>query len=169
VFAAFFGYLWCFTRIFVRTPHGRQRLNVLGALNAVSKKVVTVINETYVNATTVMELLDKLVLASPNIPITVVLDNARYQRCNAVIEHAQKLGIEMLFLPSYSPNLNLIERLWKLVKKLVLNSQYYPDFKSFREGIINCLTTLHEKHEDELKSLLALKFQTFEKLNSQTK
>jgi transposase len=150
VFAAFFGYLWCFTRIFVRTPHGRQRLNVLGALNAVSKKVVTVINETYINASTVMELLDKLVVASPNIPITVVLDNARYQRCNAVIAHAQKLGIEMLFLPSYSPNLNLIERLWKLVKKLVLNSRYYPDFKSFREGIINCLTTLHEKHEDEV-------------------
>ena len=164
VFAAFLGYLWCFARVFVRTPHGRQRLNVLGALNAVSKKVVTVINETYINASTVMELLDKLVVASPNIPITVVLDNARYQRCNAVIAHAQKLGIEMLFLPSYSPNLNLIERLWKLIKKLVLNSQYHPDFKSFREGIIHCLETLHEKHEDELKSLLTLKFQTFKKV-----
>lgn len=169
MFAAFFGYLWCFTRIFVRTPHGRQRLNVLGALNAESKEVITVINETYVNATTVMELLDKLAVSSPNIPISIVLDNARYQRCNAVIEHAQKLGIEMLFLPSYSPNLNLIERLWKLVKKLALNSQYYPDFKGFREGIINCLKTLHENHEEELKSLLTLKFQTFKKLNSKAK
>jgi len=161
VFTAFLGYLWCFTRIFVRTPHGRQRLNVLGALDAVSKEVVTVINETYINAAAVMELLEKLVVASPGIPITVVLDNARYQRCNAVIEHARKLGIELLFLPSYSPNLNLIERLWRLVKKLVLNSQYHPDFRSFRESIINCLTTLHEKHEDELKSLLTLKFQVF--------
>lgn len=169
VFAAFLGYLWSFTRIFVRTPHGRQRLNVLGALNAESKRVITVINETYVNATTVMELLDKLAASSPNIPISIVLDNARYQRCNAVIEHAQKLGIEMLFLPSYSPNLNLIERLWKLVKKLALNSQYYPDFKSFRESIINCLKTLHENHENELKSLLTLKFQTFKKLNSKAK
>lgn len=161
VFTAFLGYLWCFTRIFVRTPHGRQRLNVLGALDAVSKEVVTVINETYINAAAVMELLEKLVVASPGIPITVVLDNARYQRCNAVIEHARKLGIELLFLPSYSPNLNLIERLWRLVKKLVLNSQYHTDFRSFRESIINCLTTLHEKHEDELKSLLTLKFQVF--------
>jgi len=98
---------------------------VPGALNAVSKAVVTVINETYINAATVRELLEKLVVASPGIPITVVLDNARYQRCNAVIEHARELGIELLFLPSYSPNLNLIERLWRLVKKLVLNSQYH--------------------------------------------
>ena len=169
MFAPFFGYLWCFTRLFVRTPHGRQRLNVLGALDAISKEVVTVINETYINAMAVIELLFKLAAANPNIPITVILDNARYQRCNAVIECAQKLGVELLFLPSYSPNLNLIERLWKLIKKLVLASRYYPDFKSFRGSIVDCLETLHEKHEEELKSLLTLKFQTFKKLNSQTK
>ena len=51
--------------------------------------------------------------------LTIVLDNARYQRCALVQSLAQSLGIELLFLPAYSPNLNLIERFWKFVKKHV--------------------------------------------------
>jgi len=46
-----------------------------------------------------------------------IMDNARYQRCNKVIEQAEVLGINILFLPPYSPNLNLIERLWKFTKR----------------------------------------------------
>jgi transposase len=49
------------------------------------------------------------------IPITLVLDNARYQKCKIVEELALSLSIELLYLPSYSPNLNLIERRWKLI------------------------------------------------------
>jgi len=50
------------------------------------------------------------------VPVTLVMDNARYQRCNVVREFAESLNIELLFLPSYSPNLNLTERFWKFVK-----------------------------------------------------
>jgi hypothetical protein len=50
-------------------------------------------------------------------PITLVLDNARYQKCQLVWAVAETLQIELLYLPAYSPNLNLIERLWKFVKK----------------------------------------------------
>ena len=57
------------------------------------------------------ELLYKITALSLTGPITLVLDNARYQRNVVVIACAEQLGITLMFLPSYSPNLNLIERL----------------------------------------------------------
>lgn len=163
VLAPFFGFLWAVARIFIRTPHGRQRLNVLGALDAVSKQTVTVCNETYVNAETVNALLDRLA-GMTDLPVTVVLDNARYQRCNFVMEHARELGVELLFLPSYSPNLNLIERLWKLVKKKCLYNRYYSQFSDFRESILTCLARLNTDCQPELESLLTLEFQDIKKI-----
>ena len=67
------------------------------------------------------------------VPITIVLDDARYQRCALVQSVAQRLGIELLFSPAYSPNLNLIERFWKFVKKQCLYSKYYPDHGCFNK------------------------------------
>ena len=86
---------------------------------------------TYINAQSVCQLLIKLAELSLQVPITLVLDNARYQRCALVQSVADSLGIELLYLPPYSPNLNLIERLWKLVKKHCLYSKYYADFTAF--------------------------------------
>ena len=116
VLGAFLGYLWSKVRVFIRTPSGRQRYNVLGAYNA----MVTVTNIVYINSSSVMELLGKLRLLHPGRSIKVVLDNAAYQRCYVVRSQAILLDIELVFLPSYSPNLNLIERYWKFVKKKCL-------------------------------------------------
>ena len=117
VLSAFLGFVWCFVRIFIKTPSGRQRFNVLGALNAITHEVITITNTTYINAQSVCELLKKLAQNTVNKPITLVMDNARYQRCKLVTEYAKSLSIDLLFLPPYSPNLNLIERLWRFVKK----------------------------------------------------
>jgi len=68
-------------------------------------------------------------------PISLVWDNARYQKCAAVFELATELGITLVYLPAYSPHLNLIERLWKFVRKECLYSKYYADFPSFRAAI----------------------------------
>jgi transposase len=125
VYGAFLGMLWCIKRLFVKTPSGRQRLNVLAALNAITHEIVSVANDTYVTAETVCELLHRLGASHVGVPITVILDNARYQRCALVREVAALLHIELLFLPSYSPNLNLIERFWKFVKKRCLYGKYY--------------------------------------------
>ncbi len=73
--------------------------------------------------------MQKLRLLTPELPIVLILDNARYQKCQIVWLLACELNIELLYLPSYSPNLNLIERLWKFVKKKCLYSIYYADFK----------------------------------------
>ena len=164
VLGAFLGYLWSLTRIFVRTPSGRQRFNVLGALNAVTKEVLAVTNDTYITSIQVCELLQRIAKNTIG-PITIVLDNAKYQRCHLVMNLAIELGIDLLFLPPYSPNLNLIERLWKFIKKNCLNSMYYSNFNSFRQAICTLMHTMNETHKEELNSLLTLKFQMFEEEN----
>ena len=75
---------------------------------------------------------------------------------------AAELNIELLFLPPYSPNLNLIERLWKFVKKECLYSEYYETFDAFQQAIQTCLAETQGEHKQKLASLLTLKFQTFE-------
>jgi transposase len=160
VFAPFLGVVWCFTRLFVKAPSGRQRVNVLAALNATTHDLFTVTNLTYITSVTVCELLRLLADAHPDLPLTIVLDNARYQRCHLVQTLAQSLGIELLFLPPYSPNLNLIERFWKFVKKQCLYSKYYADSHAFEQAIRTCIAQAPTLHRAALTSLLTLKFQT---------
>ena len=117
-------------------------------------------NETYITSVQVCELLRKIAKNSI-LPTTLVLDNARYQRCRMVMDLAKELGIELLFLPPYSPNLNLIERLWKLTKKECLYSKYYENFDLFCKAIQGFLVTMHLTHQEKLSSLLTLKFQKF--------
>jgi len=98
-----------------------------------------------------------------DVPITLIMDNARYQKCRLVMDLAAQLNIELLFLPAYSPNLNLIERLWKFVKKKCLYSVYYPNFKEFKQGISDCLAQTNSTYKKELDTLLTLRFQAFKK------
>ncbi len=168
VMGAFLGLVWCFERIFIKSPSGRKRFNVLGALNAITHEVITVTNDSYINAESVCQLLHKLAALGLSIPITLVLDNARYQKCKLVQELADSLGIELLYLPSYSPNLNLIERLWKFVKKKCFYSKYYPEFSLFKTAIATCIEEANGKHKKELDSLLTLRFQTFNKAQIMT-
>ena len=159
VHGPFLGYLWCFVRLLMRGPSGRKRFNVLGAIDAVTHELTTVCNDTTINAEAVCELLRKLSARYAGLPLTLVLDNARYQRCAPVQQLAAELRIELLFLPAYSPNLNLIERLWKFVKKECLSCRYYEDFARFKAAIVECLEGVEGKHKAAIKSLLTLKFQ----------
>jgi transposase len=162
VFGTFLCCLWSFTRIFVRAASGRQRFNVLGAWNAVTRELIAVTNTTVVNTETMCELLRKIAALGLTGPITLVLDNARYQR-NAVVQTlATQLGITLLYLPSYSPNLNLIERLWKFIKRRALYGRYHPTFAQFQAAIQEVLDGLSTTHAEKLKSLMTLKFQRFE-------
>lgn len=131
-------------------PCGRQRFNVLGALNAITHELIAITNETYITSKEVCELLQKYLIISPLrcfwIPTVGALGNACYQKYALVIETAARLHIELCFLPSYSPNLNLIERLWRFVKKECLYSTYYPSFSLFKAAIMDCLDQTHLKH-----------------------
>lgn len=162
VLAPFLGFLWSVVRIFIQAPSGRQRFNVLGALNAITHELITVTNDAYITAESVCALLEKIAKVHVGIPISIFLDNARYQRCALVIEKASSLKIELCFLPSYSPNLNLIERLWKFVKKKCLYSTYYEKFPAFKAAISKCLEETATTYKSELDSLLSLRFQLFQ-------
>jgi transposase len=162
VLASFLGWVWCFVRLHVRAASGRQRYNVLGAINAVTHALVTEINTTYITATSVCVLLHKIAALGGSAPVTLVLDNARYQRCALVLDVAKVLGIELLFLPSYSPNLNLIERLWKFVKKEVLNSRHHQNFQKFQEAIDGCRAEMPTTHRQKLATPLTHKFRTWD-------
>ena len=163
VFAPFLGYLWCFVRMFIKAPSGRKRFNVLGALHAISHEMVVITNTGYINAYSVCELLIKIRQQYGSLPISIVLDNARYQKCKLVQATAKLFDIELLYLPAYSPNLNLIERMWKFVKRQCLYSKYYPDFDSFTKAISQCLSKTGGDYKKELDSFLSLKFQSFTK------
>ena len=154
--------VWCLVRMFVRAASGRRRYNVLGAWNAVTRQLIRVTNDTRVSSDTMIALLGRIAAQLVG-PVTLVLDNARYQRCAAVMAEAARLHIDLLFLPSYSPNLNLIERLWKFTKKKALRGKHYPDFASFRAAIDDCLDRIGTDHRHALASLMTLEFQTFDK------
>lgn len=162
VMQPFLGFLWCFARVFIQAPSGRKRFNVLGALHATTLQVMTFTNEDYINAQSVAALLRQIATTFSDLPITIVLDNARYQRCYFIMDLAKELNIELLFLPPYSPNLNLIERLWKFVKQECLYSQYYETFEEFKKAISTCIDETQGKHKQKLSTLLTPKFQTFE-------
>lgn len=149
--------------MFIKAPSGRQRFNVLGAVNAVTLELITVVNTTYINADSICKILNKIKNQYGDKRITIILDNARYQKCKLVMELALNLKIELLYLPTYSPNLNIIERLWKFVKNDCLYSKYYDNFTKFKQAIILSLEEAQTKKKEVLKSMLTLNFQIFEK------
>lgn len=106
-------------------------------------------------------MLAKIAMKCCNIPIPIVLDNARYQKCKLVQELAESLKIELLYLPPYSPNLKLIEQVWKFVKRKCLYSKYYSDFDSFIHANSHCIGRTNGVYKKELDSFLSLKFQSF--------
>ena len=75
---------------------------------------------------------------------------------------AKELGIELLFLPSYSPNLNLIERLWRFVKRKAAYGRYHPTFAEFRAAVRDVIDRVPTTHTEQLASLMTLNFQEFD-------
>jgi len=163
VMGAFLGMVWSFVRILLPSASGRKRHNVLGAYDPITHEAITITNDTYINQDVFCEFLEKIAHAysESQLPITMVLDNARYQKCQSVADKAKELGIELLYLPPYSPNLNLIERLWRFIKKQVLYSKHYDNFNAFRNSIDTCINDLVTRFKSEMESLMSMKFQLF--------
>jgi transposase len=165
VYGTFLCCLWSFVRLYVRAASGRQRFNVLGALDAVTRELTAVCNTGVVNSETMCELLRKIAARGLGGPVTLVLDNAKYQHSAAVKALALSLGIELLYLPGYSPNLNLIERLWRFIKREALYGRYHANFADFKGAVEEVIGQLPSKHKDKLASLLTLNFQVFDSVS----
>lgn len=158
---AFLCCLWCACRLFIRGASGRQRYSVLGAWNAVTNELVRITTAGTVSSDTMCDLLRQIAALRLTGSVTLVLDNARYQHCSLVTNLAGQLGIRLQFLPSYSPNLNLIERLWKFVKRDVLYGRHYDNFTEFQRAIDGSLDNIPTKHRPQLATLMTHNFQLF--------
>lgn len=158
--------LWCITRLFIRASAGRNRINVLGVVHAITKEVITLHNTSFISADTIVAFLKQIKEHFYDLPIVIVLDNARYQHCQLVQKIAEELGIKLLFLPPYSPNLNIIERLWKFTKKTILYARYYDSVDKFHTAVTGFFQNINQKYNAELKDLLTLKFQFFDNQNA---
>jgi len=156
----FLGYIYGKVRRFIKTYSGRRRYNVLGALNFVTKKVTTVSNDAYITASEVCDLLRKVAAEYTKTPVYMILDNARYQKCAIVTDLANRLGIHLVYIPPYSPNLNLIERLWKHVKNR-LRTKYYDDFDTFQEKIDSIVSNTDKCDNAIINRLIGEKVQLF--------
>jgi transposase len=165
VMGAFLCCVWSLVRLMIRGASGRKRYSVLAAWNAVTHQLVRVTTAGVVSADTMCGLLQQIASLGLVEPITLVLDNARYQHCAQVMELAKSLNIELLFLPSYSPNLNLIERLWRFIKKKVLYGRHYATFDQFQAAIDGCLDKTTGEYRSQLETLMTHKFQTLDKVS----
>ena len=142
----------------IKSNPGRKRINILGALNIKDTEVTTMITEEKCNAERVVEFLKKIKEKYPNKEIIIILDNAKYNHANYTTTYAELLGITLFFLPPYSPNLNLIERLWKFTKKKLVHNTYYEKFKQFTKEVEKYFQNLNQ-YQEELRTILTQKFQ----------
>ena len=156
------SYCWCdpLTPLVLETNTGRKRLNILGAYNPDTYGFTHLTGEENCNAERVIVFFEKILKQYYKAPeVILFLDNAKYFKAAIVqdwLEDHKKLKLK--FLPSYSPNLNLIERLWRFVKDEIVKNSYCKFYKQFRAKTFVLLNNLHERIDD-FKSLMVENFQ----------
>lgn len=159
---AFTCKVWCKGPLYLPTGAGRNRFNLLGAIDPFSLELIQSHSMVYVDAKQVMDFLEKVRHQSGDLPVSIILDNARYQHCHAVKEKAAELEINLIFLPPYSPNLNIIERLWKYTRHHVLAGKYFDSPSKFHDALRHFFDIDYIDHKQNLSSLLTLNFQSFD-------
>ena len=136
---------------------GRQRLNINGAINIETLEPTTGFYDT-INADSTIDLFSKIEAKHPDAEtIYIIADNAPYYHSCLLKEHLEGTKIQLIYLPPYSPNLNLIERYWKFFKKTVLHNRYYETFEEFKQSCKNFFRK-RKKYLPELQSLLTENF-----------
>ena len=160
--ACMLGFIWCFIRPCLPALPLRGRVNVIGATSFYGDDFIYDINQTTVDQDAIIKFLKKIRSKFRKHKVTIVLDNASYHHAAKVEEIAKSLNITLLFLPVASPNLNIIERLWKLIKSKFLKNRIFLSLDELENALSNNLKTLKKKHKKDLASLLTPKFQHFD-------
>jgi len=141
---------------------GRKRVNINSCINAKDPTDVVYNAPDRVNADSTQDLLEQLIAKhGTNKPIYVVMDNARYNYNKRLQEWVKNTPVELVYLPAYSPNLNLIERLWGFMKQDILRHQHFERYEEFRQKVLGFISDL-TPYQKDLKTLLALNFRTVE-------
>jgi len=148
----------------IETTGSRTRLNIVGAIELGRLSQTVAYQYDKVNADTIISFLESLCWNSENTGlIHLVLDGAGYHRAHRVRERAKELGIKLHFLPPYSPNLNPIERLWKVMNEKVRNNQFFHNAKEFRQQINLFFEDVLPEIGDSLESRINDNFQVFDR------
>lgn len=160
-----YGWIAKGERLEVSASTGRDRVNLNGALDAETHEAIVLECES-VNAQAAVDLLEKIEAHYPDAPVIhVFCDNAGYNHSSLVREYLKHSRICLEYLPAYSPNLNLIERLWRFMHKHTSYNRYYATFQEFRDELLMFFNRLSDEFADSLRSLLTFNFQVI----SQTK
>jgi len=142
----------------IRSNTGRQRLNINGVIDCNDLSAIVRYDDT-INAQSTIKLFQQIEAQNPEAGrIQIICDNARYYRSQLMPDYLEHAKIELVFLPPYAPNLNLIERFWKFFEKTVLYGHYYETFPEFKAACDQFFTGLDQYH-DSLRSLLTDRFQ----------
>ncbi len=154
-----YGWIYKGTNKAIKTTATQKRIHIFGALSYPSNELSIIEDET-INSQSVIVMLEKIKFKHfPGTIINCVLDNAKYQKSTVIQEYiAMNPNFKLHYLPAYSPNLNLIERLWKFMHKHVTNNWFYERFEDFRYSILSFLKNIDD-YKDNLKTLLTFKFQ----------
>ena len=137
-------------------------MNLVGVVNAEDVTEVEVLECERVNTDSTIELLEKVKSENPEGTKHIICDNARYYRSRKMVAwQKENPDMTLVFLPPYSPNLNVIERLWGHMKEVVC-TQFYDEFKDFRNAILDYFAHIGN-YKEELKTLLALNFSVLQK------
>ena len=140
----------------IKSNSGRRRLNISGAYDPISQDIL-VREDKPINAETVMAFFKQIEAAYPSkASIYVIADQAPYYQNKDVKKYLETSRVELIALPTYSPNLNLIERLWKLMRKKVINNIYYEKFADFKHAILAFFSNDSLEFKAELRLFIGL-------------
>lgn len=134
----------------IESNTGRQRINIQGAYDPINQDVIIKDYKT-INAESIIDFIKTLLKKYPNCMIHIILDNAKYQKNKKIAEYIKDKKVKLIFLPTYAPNLNLIERLWKFGKKNVIINKYYSKFKEFKNTLLDFYNSLEDKKDQLAK------------------
>lgn len=145
----------------VKSNSGRERVNINGVYSPNDNEVIVRRDDT-INAQSTIELFKEIESKHSHLSkIFIISDNARYYKCFLVEEYLKNSKIVLINLPSYSPNLNLIERLWKFFKKKVLYNKYYETKNNFIFAIDHFFNIEIKNYKEEISRLLVENFHIF--------
>lgn len=150
----------------IPTASGRQRINILGAINLEEKSSPLIEFYETINRDSVVDFIEKLENKYPNAPnIHYICDNAKYFYAKEVKEKLKNSRVKIHYLPTYSPNLNPIEAFWKFFKQHALKNRFFPDFKSFKSACLDFFNNLNA-YSNKLDSFISDKFRIIDSQNA---